>query len=404
MRFAKSGDSAGYAPKTLALPENKKHYPGLDGLRAIAVLMVMFEHYIPVRADLDWGWAGVRIFFVLSGFLITGILYDTRNAERRWSVFYARRALRIFPLYYAVLLFAVASYPFFHWRLHPSQILWPFYLQNFNRFLWPAGIQSGVVDHLVSPPLLHPFRLLYGHLWSLAVEEQFYLIWPLVVFAVKRRENLMRLCIGAVLLSPLLRLWCALHLSPVLIHAGFLERFTFLQCDSLLLGGLFALWKEGPHPDFTKLAARMLGFAGLAALISEAASMHLYGHFVRPSYISATFTSLGYTIINVISIAVILLAIDAKTRLSRLLQNRRLRYLGMISYGFYVFHDIPHLAYMRLILLVPGAWRAQDLICFAVAFFATLALASASYYGFERPFLALKRYFTVLHPATTGSE
>lgn len=97
-------------------PENKLFYPALDGFRAVAVLLVFSEHYEgEVHPLLSWGWAGVDLFFALSGFLITGILYDTRNTEHRFKNFYMRRALRILPLYYGVLLLAVITTPIFHW-------------------------------------------------------------------------------------------------------------------------------------------------------------------------------------------------------------------------------------------------------------------------------------------------
>src|ERR1700722_7833144 len=105
----------------LPAPEKKRFYPALDGLRAIAVLMVFYQHYYPnFRMGLNWGWAGVDIFFVLSGFLITGILYDTQNAAHRFRNFYVRRTLRIFPLYYGVLLLALLLTPLLHWTWHPA--------------------------------------------------------------------------------------------------------------------------------------------------------------------------------------------------------------------------------------------------------------------------------------------
>src|ERR1700761_9741340 len=121
---------------SLPAPENKRFYPALDGLRAIAVLMVFYQHYISNTGGapaFNWGWSGVDLFFVLSGFLITGILYDTRNTLHRFRNFYVRRTLRIFPLYYGVLLMALLLTPVFHWFWHPAQILWPLYLGNYSR-------------------------------------------------------------------------------------------------------------------------------------------------------------------------------------------------------------------------------------------------------------------------------
>ncbi|MGI4831009.1 MAG: acyltransferase family protein [Janthinobacterium lividum] len=379
----------------LSAPENRRHYPGLDGLRGVAVLLVLVQHYVFLSMPYIWGWVGVRIFFVLSGFLITGILFDTRNAPRRWSVFYARRALRIFPLYYGVLAGGMLLYPIFRWVVHPSWVLWPLYLQNYGRFFWPDAIQSGVVDHLRSTRFLHPpFFLYYGHLWSLALEEQFYLVWPLVVFAVRRRETLMRICVGVVVLLPFVRLLCALTLPVYLLNAGVEDRFTPLQCDSLLLGALLALWIRGPAPDMTRLAKRALWVLLGIAVLSEILCPILYGHAVYPGEGDPIFASLGYAWVNFGSAALVLLAIDPATKFSRGLQNRRLRWLGTISYGFYVFHDIPHMFYQGLAKALPLP-NPRGLLTAVLALGGTLLLASASFYGFERPFLKLKRRFTV---------
>ena len=383
--------------KTIAPPaaENHLHYKGLNGLRGVAVLMVLVQHYIVLAARFEWGWIGVRIFFVLSGFLITGILYDTRNAERRWSVFYARRALRIFPLYYGVLLLGVLLYPFFRWVIHPSYVLWPLYLQNFSRFIWPGDISSGVVDHLRSTRFTNPqFFLFYGHFWSLAVEEQFYLIWPLVVFAVKRRETLIKICAAVIVLSPIARLICCFALSRTLIVAGFEERFTFLQCDALLLGALFALWMRGPHPDLTRLGKWLLWGLLAVIVVSEILCSRLYGRALEPAIGDPIFASIGFTCVNLGSMALVLLAIDPTTWLSRFLEIRGLRWLGTISYGFYVFHDMPHFLY-NVIVARLGLPNPRNVGNALVGLIGTLILASLSFYGFERPILRLKRYFTV---------
>ena len=135
-----AGSEASVSPESndsavgLPPPENKKFYPALDGFRAVAVLMVFYQHYIGINEpQLNWGWTGVDFFFVLSGFLITGILYDTRNATHRFRDFYVRRTLRIFPLYYGVLLAGLCLNPIFHWQWHPAWILWPLYLGNYVR-------------------------------------------------------------------------------------------------------------------------------------------------------------------------------------------------------------------------------------------------------------------------------
>src|SRR5215469_18676569 len=122
---------AGNTEKTR--PENRAFYPALDGLRAIAFLLVFSQHYLTFR----WGWSGVNVFFVLSGFLITGILFDSRNDEHRVRNFYVRRALRIFPLYYSAILVVVLFNPLFHWQWSSYWLAWPLYLANYLSLISP---------------------------------------------------------------------------------------------------------------------------------------------------------------------------------------------------------------------------------------------------------------------------
>jgi len=376
-------------------PENRRHYPGLDGLRAIAVLMVFEQHYVNNAPEAVWGWMGVRIFFALSGFLITGILYDTRNDEKRWSTFYARRALRIFPLYYGVLLIAAALYPLCRWQLHETYFLWPVYLQNFARFLSPTKALGGQIDHLYSGQYVSPVvRLRMGHFWSLAVEEQFYLIWPFIVFAVKRRETLMKICVAVCVLCPIIRLICAFTIPESWLVLGFQERFTFVQFDALLIGGLFALWLRGPHPDLTRLAKQLfLALAGVF-LFSEVFCFQVFHRFLIPTIFKPTFGSIGLSLVDLWGAVLVLLAIDPSTWFSRVLQNRVLRYLGTISYGFYIYHDLLHDFYARVPLHfhIPDPYAITTSL---VALICTFIIASVSFYAFERPILRLKRYFRV---------
>ena len=164
--------------------------PALDGLRGIAVLLVLIHHFsgipaaglgVPTGFYREWlrfatiGWAGVDLFFVLSGFLITSILYDAKGpALAFFKNFYARRALRIFPVYYVLVVFMLFLLPWIipgeeaaSAKLRDNQLWLWFYLRNIQSL---ADFQSLIgTGHLV------------GHLWSLAVEEQFYLVWPMVV-------------------------------------------------------------------------------------------------------------------------------------------------------------------------------------------------------------------------------
>jgi peptidoglycan/LPS O-acetylase OafA/YrhL len=168
---------------------NSAYFPALDGLRAVAFLMVFSNHYL----NRTWGIAGVDVFFVLSGFLITGILFDTRDEQHRARNFYLRRTLRIFPLYYGCMVLLLLACPVFRWQWDCRWLLWPAYLGNFARFLHPAAPYSlfqRMADAQVLSRAFPRVQLFFGHFWSLCVEEQFYLVWPWFVFWIQDRKRL----------------------------------------------------------------------------------------------------------------------------------------------------------------------------------------------------------------------
>ena len=387
--------------RDLPASENKQFYPALDGLRAVAVLMVFWQHYSAgssFAAAFRWGWTGVDIFFVLSGFLITGILYDTRHAPARFRNFYVRRALRIFPLFYGVLLVALLLAPIFRWVWHPVWALWPLYLGNFGRFLWLKDYLANPMpmDHLVSARLARSdFALLFGHFWSLCIEEQFYLVWPFVVFAVKDRVRLRNLCAASVILCLLGRVICQITLSPAMLNAGFLERFTPLRVDSLLLGGLLALALRGPEAGLVRRLGRLVLplTLGLFALLQVAALVRT-GHALDARLSAGVISTVGYTVIDLLAAGLILNTIELGSVSYRALNNSWLRRLGQISYGFYIFHDMFHPVYLHLAYrLHPRPERLYATVML-IALVATAILSYLSFRFFESPFLRLKRRFS----------
>ena len=199
--------------------------PVLDGLRALAALMVMFFHFTGHHGEPGWlrqaavlGQTGVDLFFVLSGFLITRILLATREAPHFFRTFYTRRALRIFPLYYGYLVFHYLVLPMcFHYPVPAWEKQWWFwfYLQN---------IPAIFPGHNISGP---------GHFWSLAIEEHFYLFWPLAVWALSRR-GFTWFALGTIVLAPVLR-------AIFLVQGWQVFYFTFTRMDALAYGGVLAL-------------------------------------------------------------------------------------------------------------------------------------------------------------------
>lgn len=379
-------------------PPSKTFYPALDGLRAVAVLMVFYHHYVNQVIPLGFGWIGVDVFFVLSGFLITGILYDTRDDPHRLRNFYGRRALRIFPLYYAVLLSALVLAPVFHWVWHDAWLLWPLYLGNYARFIWLDDFRqgSGTLEHLRSS--LHPDAPLFiylGHFWSLCIEEQFYLVWPLIVFLLRDRVRLRGICLAACVVAPLARYACFLILPPSYIAAGFLYRVMPLRIDALLMGGALALMMRGPEwPRVRRwcgpaLIALLLGLAA-----SEAIVLARTGHLYQLSFTAPEMATFGFSLVDLFAVLVIVQSLDGAGWLSHALAVRPLRALGRISYGFYVFHDIFHEPWGILVRIVAGPMSLESirLATAVTAFLGTLLLAALSFRYFETPFLGLKRF------------
>lgn len=379
--------------------EPPRYYAALDGLRAVAVLMVFCQHYGAVKAWVfGWGWTGVDIFFVLSGFLITGILYDSRQRLHRYRDFYIRRTLRIFPLYYAVWLAVLLLAPVAHWQWNWRWALWPAYIGNYARFLFlnvPGDpyqfdrltFGSGLQQYFGSP-----MHLYIGHFWSLCVEEQFYLVWPCIVYTVRKRETLIRICVGVIVCMPLLRWLIILVVSSQMLRMELLYRSLPTRLDALLIGGLVALLLRGPEQVWLRRWRRyLLGYTSVLFVAAYTVCVRVVGLLF---YGSATnwIGIFGFTLIDLFAAAIILECIHPGSVLGKLLSWSWLRVLGTISYGFYVYHDLLHDFYGYIAnRFLPGLGYAGLVL---IAFFGTLAISAMSYRGFERPFLKLKDRFS----------
>lgn len=346
--------------------------PALDGLRGVAVALVVFydffqhEGWVPF---ISAGWTGVDLFFVLSGFLITGILLDTRAQPGYFRSFLLRRVLRIFPLYYGVLLVAFVLNSFIHEpRLAAAmghQAWFWTYTQNF--------LFAGNLDAVDGP---------FAHFWSLAVEEQFYLFWPIAVLFLSRRQ-LSRLCVLGVLFSVSFRL-----LVPVFPFVYF---FTPARWEGLLLGSLLAIQMreapklvEGIAPKLLLLSAVLLG--GIAVI----------GHI---SPMAPEMMGIGYTLLDLFYVSLLTLVITvsvAGKRLRQMLSGRILRKVGHYSYGIYVYSYLVWYFFHPWLNAAIGTadqhpgMRAVFLLALVVF---TFLLSAASYELYERRFIALKERF-----------
>ena len=230
------------------LSSDKQRFAPLDGLRGVAIAAVFCFHYrIEAQSPGEWGWIGVDLFFALSGFLITGILFDSLGEQHYFRNFYIRRALRIFPLYWGVWCVLLALM-LAERRFEAVFLAWPAYLGNYlGAYALKTGLNHEHFNRL--PAVVHvaqeKLHLRVGPYWSLCVEEQYYLTWPLVIWAVRNRQRLLWFCFGGI--AAVLALRVALHfwLPAEWVLHNEVYFWTLTRSDSLLAGSALALWVRG---------------------------------------------------------------------------------------------------------------------------------------------------------------
>ena len=374
-----------------------KFYPALDGYRAFAVLLVFSVHYLSNELPLlrNWGFMGVDFFFVLSGFLITGILYDSRHQVHRLRDFYARRILRIFPLYYGVLLCLLLLWPIFRWQTEPGQWLWVGHLGNWARFLVFNPFHA---DHLDAVWATRNSRWLsevhFGHFWSLCIEEQFYLVWPLVVFLIASRKRLLILCAAIIAMEPLLRFALYTRLPAWLVENDVLLRGTIFRLDALLMGAAIALLLRGPREEWLHRHGRLLSVLFALPLAAVVLEFHHRTHAEFVNLHDIAITTVGLSAAPLFGAALLLELIRPGSPLARVFSWRPLARLGQVSYGFYVFHDLPHGLYRHAAQQLSHTNHGVNAVTGAIAFVATLGLSLLSFRYYETPFLKLKSHFS----------
>lgn len=371
---------------------SKVTYPALDGLRALAITLVFIEHFGGGSHGgwwLQWfnrlrvfGSAGVSLFFVLSGFLITGILYDTRQGRHYFKNFYIRRTLRIFPIFYLVLTLCLVLTPILHLRLQWGHISFIFYLGNFfANWNWSLyELRSST----------HPaLSINLAHFWSLFVEEQFYLIWPVVVFLLKDRVKLIRLS-AAVIVSVLLLRIAMVCFLPFGAAEQFALRMLPTRADDLLVGGAMALLLRGPAADKWLRRSWLLFVSGFGAFTLLALWRGYFG-FADPYNMT-----IGLTFISVASAGLIALAIQDHTVVYRFMSRRPLRIIGKYSYGFYIYHILLPGVGIAFLVWCIGFFHSMAIagvVYASISYALTLIVAGLSYELYEKRFLAMKSRF-----------
>ncbi|MGB6689881.1 MAG: acyltransferase [Terracidiphilus sp.] len=340
-----------------------KYIPELDGLRGIAVLMVVFYHCHPrlegtwIYGASLWGWAGVNLFFVLSGFLITSILLETRGEPRYFRNFYGRRALRIWPVYVLVLVVVYAEAP---WFIGPTvtdavkAAPWLAYILLVQNLL-----------HLALPPAIGPT-------WSLAIEEQYYFVWAPVVRFLARPWMLAAVLALAPIGSPLLRL----------SHFGWLNpTHTLIHLDGIAWGSLLAV---GLHTiALSRRAWLLTGLSGLVVGIWAAATVASGTAFLDSAL------AVGFASALLAAIA----STGARNPINAVLRRGPLALYGRISYGLYMTHIMVFIYFGWFDARMDRYGIAGSLAVVAFRLAAATAVATALWFGFESRILKLKRFF-----------
>jgi peptidoglycan/LPS O-acetylase OafA/YrhL len=357
------------------------HIKTLDGIRGVAVLAVLFFHYGDLSQSHSAllrflgfvkgaGWIGVDLFFVLSGFLITGILLDTQGDPRKAQNFYARRALRLFPLFYGVWI-GIGIY------MLVSRIPWDaaysFYLLYAGNFV---AIKHGTIGVLRVSPL-----------WSLAVEEQYYLLWPLVIWKLRGAERIKPILLGCLIVPAILKVILLLfHTDPYVPYY-----MLPTHVEPLAMGSYLAIaMRTDLAPKLTAwsrslLPLSIIAFACIGAIEKTMTFLDPVVRFAFPLF-------------GLFGCCLILRSFVKGTLTNRLMSNPILVFYGKYSYGLYIFSTLFHDA-LKVYLYPAMATVLHNQVLLGVAYmlaayFALTIISVASFHLYENQFLKLKRKFT----------
>lgn len=374
------------------------HYRALDGVRGAAILLV-FIYHISGTADhfrMSWvgrvavlgascGWMGVDLFFVLSGFLITGILIGTVNDPRYFRNFYIRRILRIFPLFYSVFLLLAVLTPVLQLQWRPGHLAYLFYCQNI------ALIFNYKLVDVAPAAYIGPF-------WSLAVEEQYYLLWPLLVWLIRDQRKIMKLCLALITFSILLRVVLTKLLpNQIALYLIYWELPT--HWDGLLLGSWLTLaMSRWPVKELWR-KTRWLAVLAVAVLLGVGVYARTFD-FRMPAM-----ETVGFVAIPVVFSSLILRCFVPGSLECRIFSGRFLRFMGRYSYGIYVYQVL-----FWPLMILGLHWLADhlysrtagDFVYLLLWFWGTVAIAVLSYKFIESPFLRMKERLAPTRHVVSG--
>ncbi len=352
------------------------YIPQLDGIRGLAIILVITFHYWGNYSVFSFGWSGVDLFFVLSGYLITSRLIDTQKHEHALRNFYFNRALRILPVYYATLIlfyiafnFFVKSSDFFAFKFYNQH--WPgftFFFQN-----WILTYSEGTRGNFLE------------HFWSLAIEEQFYILWPFFLFAFWQKKYFYKLILILLLAIILMRTFVFFQYPE---RADYRHYFynTFFRMDGFIIGGCLFLFQRAKRTSY-------ITSISLVSLILLAGGILF---FKSADLANPVIGTIGYTLIALMFAGLIYKSCNQSSEfLSTVFNYKWIKFTGKISYGLYIYHWLVLQILVTKIktLLIKSDYLSNSfaqflslVICLAISFI----ISTLSYYFFELYFLKHK--------------
>ncbi len=358
----------------------RAYYPALDVLRGLAISIVVFYHNFGSISFFRFGWMGVDLFFVLSGFLITDLLLKSRENKFYFRNFYIRRVLRIFPLYYLVLLGFFILSPVLFSQKGPDTT---FSYYNENKLWYWSYFQNWLMVHKGPAPV--PFL---SHFWSLAVEEQFYIFWPIMIFFIKKLQNLKKVILGLIVFALIIRIFTWMS-NPHEVEVFYCSTIT--RMDSLLMGCFLAVHlKQGKE-----IPAHMIKITTLSFITLIISSLAIFGNVRQDNLL---FPTVGYSISAAFFSSLLYLLIRHETYLLPWLKHlKALSFIGKISYGMYVYHIPIYLILSYLLSQILDNYATSLFNHALFVSFLSLALtiiaSTISFYLLEKPILNLKKHF-----------
>lgn len=352
-----------------------QYIPAFDGWRGVGVILVVSAHCFPNTITRPF-WVAMDLFFVMSGFLITGILLDSKTNQHYYRNYITRRVLRVFPVYYFVLFLSFIIIPWLWPHLMGSH--YDYYLKH-QAWFWLYG--QNWLFSITGFPQNHTMV----HFWSLAVEEQFYLLWPLLV-KIFDSKKMLKVCIGIALFSIYFRMDLGFRL-------GFIEPYRYMatlsRMDSISIGAMIAILIRNNKQWLEK---HVSVFALISALCAVAGVIY---------YRSANFLAVPsiYTFVDIFSGCILLYSLSLnKPWIIRIGDLCFFRFLGKYSYGIYIYHYIIfNILFYNVqpifMKYFSRFWITEGLIGI-LTFCTAVFISLISYKYLELPFLKLKKYFS----------